>query len=750
MKLFISYAYADRSLVLPLVDLLRGAGHTVLFDDPLNVDQNWQDQLRQQIDSVDSFVYAMTPLAMANEWCQWEMVTAVEHNKPIILVMLQRTYLPSYLINRRRADFINGFSDAGRTADFLGSLNHFPLIPRTETLPKPAFPEGLPTRVPQDTQASHARSSPKVALGGNTSVTARPSRAPIILVIALLVLIAAAIIFVVPNWDRISARIGLAPTNTPTPTATLTPSPVPSATPTPLPTSTPEAELIAATADETLIVLAPFEGGAAAEANGLVMQSLSEVVEAAAARDINVRIGFVGDEVTTSEAARRIANRYNAAMVVWGEVYAEGVTSNVEFRQRSGQPNASQNAESRFSVAPVDRLTFHLTDPDQPYLTDVLFGHILFANGRYEHAASIFGKAVGYAARQPVPRQIDLELGTVYAYEAYSLHGDEEGGQPRQQLEAAVEAYQEALARTETASFTHAVLEDNLGMIYTLLARLGASPRANLESAVAAHTGALEIISDDTDPVNYARAQNNLGIAYSNLAALGVDAQANLDRAVTAYEEALRFRTIEAAPLDFARTQGNLGVTYTRLADIGIDSQRNLERAINAYQRGSEQLAASESVVEYALMQGNLGAAYTELAILNVDAEANLERALAVYQDTLQVLSPQTNPLEYARMQTNLGSAYGSLAQIEVESDANFERAIAAYEEALRFYTESDYPLEYATTRVNMGVVYASHGEFAESCAAWRESESIVREFGNPAYADQIQRYIDTYCADFE
>ena len=105
MKIFISYAHDDRSVIDQLADILRKGGHDIWYDDRLVGAKSWKAQLLSQIKASDCFLYALTPQSVASEWCQWEFAQAVHAGKPIVTVLLEEMTLTGVLNDHQYVDF---------------------------------------------------------------------------------------------------------------------------------------------------------------------------------------------------------------------------------------------------------------------------------------------------------------------------------------------------------------------------------------------------------------------------------------------------------------------------------------------------------------------------------------------------------------------------------------------------------------------------------------------------------------------
>jgi len=146
MRLFISYAHVDKSLVKKqIVDILEAGGHTAWFDEQLIVGQDWKQQLSDAIRKSDALVYAMTPDSIASEWCQWEYVEAARLGKPVVPVLLKPTKLPVHIRSIQYVDFSNGLNGDAVARLMRGlhvlSLEDVPSVPINPQGTPPQFAE---------------------------------------------------------------------------------------------------------------------------------------------------------------------------------------------------------------------------------------------------------------------------------------------------------------------------------------------------------------------------------------------------------------------------------------------------------------------------------------------------------------------------------------------------------------------------------------------------------------------------------
>jgi formylglycine-generating enzyme required for sulfatase activity len=107
MNLFISYARVDKPYCKQIIDLLDM--HEVWYDQRLHIGQKWWDEIVRRMHWCDGMIYLMSPDSVASEYCRRELDIAINLNKHIFPVMIQRgTEVPSILSHIQYADLSNG------------------------------------------------------------------------------------------------------------------------------------------------------------------------------------------------------------------------------------------------------------------------------------------------------------------------------------------------------------------------------------------------------------------------------------------------------------------------------------------------------------------------------------------------------------------------------------------------------------------------------------------------------------------
>ncbi len=362
MRLFISYAHIDLPQIKRLAAVLSENDHDPWFDKQLIAGHPWQGQLREQIAACDVFVYALTAESVASEWCQWEFVTAVRLDKPIIPVLLEKDVaLPIALGELQYVDFSGGFRQAaiakflegveavgGETPEVGGFLS-------PENVPsEPQQPMGEPSRAPSVMQTATLGdvsggvvNVSQTHIGEQTIVQGeklrsewRSSYSLVTLLVATIAIIVTIIIGLFQSLPEIQRNnilysVGLlAPSVTPTATATATLTPSP--TPTPTPTATATAAPMPANAFNVVVAGLGFQ-----EIDGTVTQSrlaedMSDIVYDAVRQLPQVDnilgrtangVGHIlsADPLERERLAAQIAERLGADVVIYGIVRSDDI-----------------------------------------------------------------------------------------------------------------------------------------------------------------------------------------------------------------------------------------------------------------------------------------------------------------------------------------------------------------------------------------------------------------------------------------
>lgn len=166
MRIFIIYAHADLAPVQHMSAVLRGWNHELLPSQKLLPGRDWALELREAISSADAVVYAVSPDALAAEWCQWCYREAVVAGKPVIPVLLQaETPIPEGISGFPYTNASVGVTEEvlSPLSGALGNLDAF--IVSDEDIPSaPDQPGGIPAQAMGSLSISRATPPARVLL----------------------------------------------------------------------------------------------------------------------------------------------------------------------------------------------------------------------------------------------------------------------------------------------------------------------------------------------------------------------------------------------------------------------------------------------------------------------------------------------------------------------------------------------------------------------------------------------------------
>ncbi|TAM47522.1 MAG: hypothetical protein EPN55_02100 [Gammaproteobacteria bacterium] len=216
-----------------------------------------------------------------------------------------------------------------------------------------------------------------------------------------------------------------------------------------------------------------------------------------------------------------------------------------------------------------------------------------------------------------------------------------------------------------------------------------------LESAQAAFESALTTESD-----NLARATllNNLGNVLAALAQIRSDA--NLyGQSIASFEKALELVSQDVSPTEWAETQANLGTALQALGRQEANAKL-LNTAIDAYTAALLVYSRKETPEKWLLVMHQLGAALHSYGLL-LKGNRTLHKAVVAYKNALALLDADNYAFELTATHNNRGAVLHHLAESE-ENPERIKEAIHSYEKALTVSMEQQLPFHLAVIiRVN-------------------------------------------------
>jgi len=216
-----------------------------------------------------------------------------------------------------------------------------------------------------------------------------------------------------------------------------------------------------------------------------------------------------------------------------------------------------------------------------------------------------------------------------------------------------------------------------------------------LEPAQAAFESALTAASDTTVRVTRL---NHLGNVQAALAQIRGDADL-YRRAIASFEQALELVSQDAAPTDWAETQANLG---TALQALGRQeaSAKILNKAVDAYTAALLVYTRKDTPEKWLLVMHRLGTALHSYGLL-LKGNRTLHKSVVAYKNALAQLDADNYAVELTATHNNRGAVLHHLGESEENAD-RIQEAVHSYEKALTVSMEQQLPFHLAViVRVN-------------------------------------------------
>lgn len=219
--------------------------------------------------------------------------------------------------------------------------------------------------------------------------------------------------------------------------------------------------------------------------------------------------------------------------------------------------------------------------------------------------------------------------------------------------------------------------------------------------AVQTYRAALEHLSRDDNPVDWALTQKHLGASLQAIADRSDDEQ-TLSQAAEALEAALEAFRPDTYPLQWASAQNRLGVVLYRL-DLKTGDAQTLKNSLNAFQAALHVFNRADHPDRWADVMNNFAQAAQVLGEQLHNTEV-LEKAVNACMDALEIRRRENAPLLWAATQNNLGSALFLLGKL-TDDVSRLEGAADAFDQALGVYSQFNAERLTSVARKNLSKV---------------------------------------------
>ncbi len=216
--------------------------------------------------------------------------------------------------------------------------------------------------------------------------------------------------------------------------------------------------------------------------------------------------------------------------------------------------------------------------------------------------------------------------------------------------------------------------------------------------AAQSYRAALEILSREETPVEWAITQKNLGVALQAIGDRTSDAE-TLDAATDCYNNALKVLTRHQFPGAWATLQNRLGLVLYKL-DLETGDTELVKHALSSFQSALQVFTRAEWPLRWADVMSNFAQAAQMLGGQLRSTEV-LKKSVEACRGVLEVRTKEKSPLLWAATQNNLGSALFLLGRVTQDA-AYVEGAAVAFGRALDTYNAHGAERMAALTRKNL------------------------------------------------
>jgi tetratricopeptide (TPR) repeat protein len=192
-------------------------------------------------------------------------------------------------------------------------------------------------------------------------------------------------------------------------------------------------------------------------------------------------------------------------------------------------------------------------------------------------------------------------------------------------------------------------------------------------------------LDPDFEPLAWSRLESLRGTALVQLGELDGEIN-NIADGVEALAGALEVVTADHSPMDWARGQAALGAGLQAMGEA-TTSERCFERAVTCYDRASHILKTQPALALRAVVANNRALSLARCAELTADL-AVLDAAEMAFKAELAATPGARDPAAWAVTQMNLARLYEARVEITGRDDGRLDRAAMALASAFDIFAE--------------------------------------------------------------
>ncbi len=205
-----------------------------------------------------------------------------------------------------------------------------------------------------------------------------------------------------------------------------------------------------------------------------------------------------------------------------------------------------------------------------------------------------------------------------------------------------------------------------------------------LDHAVRAYQAALDGISPDKDPLDWARTKNHIASVLEAIGESKSDIRF-LEKSVEAYESAIMTLHRVTHANDWAMSHVRLGMAFYKIGAIG-GRARNFQDSVTAFEAAHQVFTRAAMPGQWSEVMNHLGVAHMGLGE-QVGGTKSLEQSLACFRAALEVRGREATPLLWAQTANNLGAVAFALSKRNSDK-ALMNEACSCFEGASEVYNQ--------------------------------------------------------------
>ena len=230
----------------------------------------------------------------------------------------------------------------------------------------------------------------------------------------------------------------------------------------------------------------------------------------------------------------------------------------------------------------------------------------------------------------------------------------------------------------------------------------------------------LDIWTQDSKPIDWARTKNNLGNSYASLGDRNTDYD-KWNQAASAFRDALEEWTRDDGAARMGARQQQSRHDAPHASATTTRTRASSRQAVEAYRLALEEWTRERVPFDWAIVQNNLGNALTDLAKLRKDEAGVSRRASRPISAALEELAARQGAAQLGdgaeQSRRDATRTLGRLREGRPTADRTAQ-AVDAYQLCLQERTKDRDPRMWALTQYNLGLVLTDLARVEDGTAA--------------------------------